>query len=88
MFTRISGSWCRCGGGHAGPACNDPSGAESDYSQLTRSLVVTITSLALLPATMLALYRQHYTECGVYWLQLVSSCLHHACRQQVTLYRL
>ena len=29
---------------------------------------------------MLSLYRRHYTESSVYWLQLVAGCLQHACQ--------
>ena len=69
--------------GHTGPACNDPSKAESDYQLLTATLLLTTTNLAMLPAIMLALYRAHYSESVVYFSHLVSSCLHHACAGDV-----
>jgi len=76
-------SACRCIAGHTGPACNDPSQAESDYQLLTATLLLTTTNLAMLPAIMLALYRAHYAESVVYFSHLVSSCLYHACAQDV-----
>ena len=69
--------------GHTGPACNDPSQAESDYQLLSSTLLLTTTNLSMLPAIMLALYRAHYSESVVYFSHLVSSCLHHACAQDV-----
>ena len=71
-------SACSCEAGYRGPACSDGSTAQSDYTQLTVRLILTITNLALLPAIMLSLYRRHYTESSVYWCQLVTGCLHHA----------
>lgn len=76
-------SACKCIAGHTGPACNDPSQAESDYQLLSSTLLLTTTNLAMLPAIMLALYRAHYSESVVYFSHLVSSCLHHACAQDV-----
>ena len=43
------------------------------------TLILSVTNLSLLPAIMLSLYRRHYTECLVYWAQLVAGSLHHAC---------
>ena len=73
-------SACSCQGGWRGPACSDGTTAQSDYTQLTVRLILTITNLSLLPAIMLSLYRKHYTESAVYWCQLVAGCLHHATR--------
>ena len=53
---------------------------QTEYAQLTMLLLLSLTNLTLLPAIMLALYRRHYTECLVYWLTLVSGCLHHLCQ--------
>ena len=72
-------SSCQCFSGYKGPLCNDGTHAQSDYSQLTVTLVLSVTNLSLLPVIMLSLYRRHYTECVVYWVQLVAGCLHHAC---------
>ena len=74
-------SACRCQPGHRGPACSDHSRAESDYTQLTVRLILSITNLSLLPGIMLSVYRKHYTESLVYWCQLVAGCLHHACQE-------
>ena len=76
-------SSCKCLSGYRGPLCNDGSLAESDYTQLTVTLILSITNLSLLPAIMLSLYRKHYTECMVYWCQLVAGCIHHACVDSV-----
>ena len=82
IFIRIT-AYAITTSGHTGPACNDPSQAESDYQLLTATLLLTTTNLAMLPAIMLALYRAHYAESVVYFSHLVSSCLHHACAQDV-----
>ena len=74
-------SVCSCQSGHRGPDCSDTSRAESDYTQLTVRLILSITNLSLLPAIMLAVYRRHYTESLVYWSHLVAGCLHHACQE-------
>ena len=73
---------CSCQAGYRGPACSDGTTAQSDYTQLTVRLILTITNLALVPAIMLSLYRRHYTESAVYWCQLVAGCLHHASQGQ------
>ena len=90
---------CSCAAGWRGPLCGDSDTATSDYTQLTARLVLVLTNLSLVPATMLSLYRsveqlevsltqysqysrihrRHYTECLVYWLQLVAASLHQAC---------
>ena len=76
-------SSCQCFAGHRGPACNDPSGAVSDYQLLITSLLLTTSNLAMLPAIMLAAYRGHYTECIVFTAHLIASCLYHACVEDV-----
>ena len=40
-----------------GPLCNDGNLAQSDYTQLTVTLILSVTNLSLLPAIMLSLYR-------------------------------
>ena len=91
---------CSCAAGWRGPLCGDSDTATSDYTQLTARLVLVLTNLSMVPATMLSLYRsveqlevslprqysqysrirrRHYTECLVYWLQLVAASLHQAC---------
>ena len=84
-YTAASTSFsaCSCLAGHAGPACNDPSRASSDYSLLVTTLLLTTSSLALLPAIMLAAYRGHYSECVVFTGQLIASCLYHACAEEI-----
>ena len=74
-------SACSCQAGHRGPACQDDSRAESDYTQLTIRLILSITNLSLLPGIMLSVYRRHYTESLVYWCHLLAGCLHHACQE-------
>ena len=48
---------CRCWAGYRGPLCNDGNLAQSDYTQLTVTLILSVTNLSLLPAIMLSLYR-------------------------------
>ena len=76
-------SACSCFAGHTGPACSDPSHAQSDYQMLVATLLLTTTNLAMLPALMLAAYRAHYAESVVYASHLISSCLYHACAQDI-----
>jgi len=76
-------SACSCLAGHKGWGCNDASSAVSDYQLLTWTLLVTLTSLATLPVVVLALFRGHYAESFVYFSHLVSSCLYHACDQDI-----
>ena len=48
---------CSCAAGWRGPLCGDPTTATSDYTQLTVRLVLVLTNLSMVPATMLSLYR-------------------------------
>ncbi len=61
--------------------CDDASAATPASLAAARSLLLTLSNLAFLPAVLIAAYYRMYGEALVYFATMVSSTFYHTCDQ-------
>jgi hypothetical protein len=72
-------STCVCKHGYIGWGCSDDSKVTSMTELLTAALLLTISNMFFIPATVMALRRKYYTEAFVYTCTMFFSTFYHAC---------
>lgn len=75
-------SACTCLSGYKGWTCDDDSEARGTTNYLAKTLLLTLTNLAFLPATFLAAFYGLYTESLMYLATVIFSSLYHVCDQE------
>ncbi|PIK47303.1 putative transmembrane protein [Apostichopus japonicus] len=71
--------YCRCYYGYTGFACTDSSEAWARSYYLVQVLLLTLSNVVFLVATIFAIYRYHFAESVSYFATTVFSTLYHAC---------